>query len=421
MIDDGMTRPGDPRATPWRAAPWRVIAIVAGLIALGVIVVIALNLRGSEAGPPTGGQPSASASTAASASLAPSASAAVETPDATAQPSASPPPEEFAQVATFPGAAASALTAWPDGWAAIGQTDAGATVWLSADGVAWEAIDSTGLEDGAINHLVAIPDGRLLAFGFRDDGSLGGASEAWISSDGRDWQTADLGIPGLLNAVDVAAGPLGLVMIGRAEPNASSRNEYVWYSENGLDWERVWETVGDEIPAAVAAGPEGFVIVGQQGYEEGGSIGVALASADGREWIEAPTDGPVGLGGMWSVVPIGRDWMATSLDVADVHVLHSPNGLDWTIDTAFPGADARRGGIAQLAGDVQFALLGSILVPRTVLPVALYTGSSGWRDTDASATGGIAAASRDGMTVLMVNAGTEDAPEVQFWLAATPG
>jgi hypothetical protein len=398
----------------------RTSAIIGvGAVALVSVVLLAIFvLRPDDDGTGTASPtPSASATaTAADAS-------ATAQPSATAEPSASPPPEDFTQVASFPGASASALTAWPNGWVAIGQTDANPTaVWLSADGVAWESVVPTGLEDGAINHLVAIPDGRLLAFGFRDNGSLGGVAEAWISSDGRDWQTTDLGIPDLVNAVDVAAGPLGFVMIGRAELNASSRNEYVWYSENGLDWERVWETVNDELPAAVGAGPEGFVIVGQQGYEQGGDpIGVVLASADGRDWIEAPTDGPVSLGGMWSVVPIGGDWMATSLDVADVHVLRSPNGLDWTIDTAFPGADSRRGGIAQLAGDGEFALVSSILVPRTVLPVTLYTDGSGWQDTEASATSGIAAASRDGATVLMVNTGLEDAPELQFWVAATPG
>lgn len=401
---------------------WGAIAGIAGVIALVLIVVLALTPRGDEFEPPTGGGPSASASTDAGTSIAPSASsAATGSPDATIKPSTSP-PEEFTQVTTSPGAMATALTTWQAGWAAIGHAEAGAVVWLSADGVAWESVVPTGLEDGVVNHLVAIPDGRLLALGFRDDGSLGGVAEAWISSDGRVWRATDLGIQDLLNAVDVAAGPLGLVIIGRAETNAAGRNEYAWYSEDGLDWARVWETVDDELPAAVGAGPEGFVIVGQQGYAQGGDpIGVALASADGREWIEAPTDGPVGLAGMWSVVPIGGDWMATSLDGADIHVLLSPNGLDWTTDTAFTGADARRGGIAQLAGDADFALLSSILVPRTLLPVMLYTAGSGWRDTEASASSSIAAASRDGVTVLMVNAGPEEAPELQFWVAATPG
>jgi hypothetical protein len=269
---------------------------------------------------------------------------------------------------------------------------------------------------------VALPGDRLLALGFLDDGSLGGTAMAWISSDGRLWQPQDIGIPDLLNAVDVAAGPLGLVMIGRAQPNASSRNEYAWYSDNGLNWQRVWETAEDEILAAVGAGPEGFVIVGQQGYEDGGEVlGAVLASADGREWIEAPTDGPVGMGGIWSVVPIGGNWIATASDGDGLHVLHSPNGLDWTIDTALPEPGARQGGISQVAGDGQFALLTSLIVPRAELPVMLYTGASGWQETAASATSSIAASSKDGVTVLMVNIGTDDAPEVQFWVADTPG
>lgn len=348
--------------------------IVAGVIALVAVGVLALNVLRDENGPTTGAGPSASATSDASASIAPSASgAATQSPEATAQSSTSP-PADFTQVATFPKTTATALSAWPAGWAAIGQAEAGAVVWQSADGVAWDEIVPTGLEDGVINHLVAIPDGRLLALGFRDDGSLGGVAEAWISSDGRDWQKTDLGIQGLLNAVDIAAGPLGLVIIGRAETNAAGRNEYAWHSEDGLDWARVWEAVDDEILAAVGAGPEGFVMVGQQRYEHGGNpIGVALASADGREWIEAPTDGPVGLAGMWSVVPTGGDWVATSLGGADINVLLSPNGLDWTADTAFPGADARQGGIAQLAGDADFA--GRVSVIGALGPDWLAAGS----------------------------------------------
>ena len=401
--------------------PWRAIAAigVASAITLAVIAAFALREQGSSvASGETLPQSAASASANPSAS---SSAVAAETTAATTQPSASSPPERFTQAASFPGASASALTAWPGGWAAIGQADAGAVVWLSADGADWESILPPELEDVAVNDVVAIPDGRLLAFGFRNDGPFGVAG-AWLSADGRSWESIDLGIPDLVNAVDVVTGPVGIVMIGRAEPNGSGRNEYAWYSEDGLTWDRVWDTTDDESPAAVGSGPEGFVIVGQQGYEQGADpIGFALASADGREWIEAPTDGPVGMSGMWSVVPIGSDWMATSLGIDDVQVLRSPNGLDWTIDTTFTEAEARRGGIAQLDGDGQFALLSSILVPRTVLPVMLYAAGSGWQDTDASATGGIAAASREGTTVLMVNTGLEDAPEIQFWVAATPG
>jgi hypothetical protein len=382
------------------------------------VVIVAAGCAGPAASGSSGLGPAVPASQPATSGASPAAVAtSTATPDATQ----SPPPEDFTRVASFPGATAPALTAWAGGWAVIGLADAASVVWLSADGIVWERIVPAGLEDVAINHVVAIPDGRLLAFGFRADGSLGGAAEAWISSDGRTWEPLALGIADLVNSVDVAAGPLGLVMIGRAEPNTAGRNEYAWFSADGLVWDRVWETAGDEVPAAVASGPEGFVIVGQQGYEDGGDpIGLALASPDGREWIEASTDGPAGAASMVSVVPLGPDWMATSLGAEGVQVLRSPNGLDWTADTALPGAEARRGGIADLAGDEDFALLGSVLVPRTVLPVMMYTAGSGWQDTPATASGGISAASREGVTVLIVNTGAEGAPELQFWVAATP-
>ena len=108
--------------------------------------------------------------------------------------------------------------------------------------------------------------------------------------------------------------------------------------------------------------------------------------------------------------------MATSLDVEGPHVLRTENGLDWRFDTTFPGAEARRGGVAVLGGDDEFALLGSSLVPPAELPIMLFTERGGWEETGALGSGPIAAASRDGLTVLMVMLHSE----IQFWVAATP-
>jgi hypothetical protein len=267
-----------------------------------------------------------------------------------------------------------------------------------------------------------MPDGRVLAFGFFDNGSLGGEAAAWISTDGRTWERFDVGIPNLINAVDVASGPLGMVLIGRAETNDAGRNEYAWFSTDGLTWERVWDTTEDQLPAAVGAGPEGFVIVGQQAYERGSPIGFALASADGRGWVEAPESDVLQLAGpMWSVAPFGSDWMATSMQIIAVHVIRSANGLDWTFDESFPDEEARQGAVAQVAGDSRFAFVGSISVELTMLPVMLLTETEGWHETASSTAGQIAAASMDGVTVLMVNAGDAETPSVEFWLSATPG
>jgi hypothetical protein len=339
----------------------------------------------------------------------------------TDQPASTPLPKQFTQVATFPGANGSALTAWPHGWAAIGRLGANPAVWLSADGAHWEAIVPTGLEDGAVNHLVTIPDGRLLAIGFRFVESSGGTETAWISTDGRDWRETDLGISDLRNAQDVAAGPLGMVLVGLGDLNEGAvSNSYVWYSADGIIWDLVWETLEDESPVAVGAGPEGFVVVGSQGYFEGDPQGFALASSDGREWVEAPQEVTLAqTRGIWNIVPIGGDWIAAPAPApTDIALLRSANGLDWSADSSLPLASARPDHVAGLEGDGRFVLFGATTYGEP-MTIRLFVDGKGWQETPAQYRGGIRVASQAGLTVLMV-AGAEEAPELEFWVAATP-
>jgi len=410
---------------PRRRSEWAVllagsVAVVAAAILAVVVLLNAVPAGSGEASPSS----SAGLILSPGPSLSASASAVVsEAPHVSAEPSTSPPPEQFTQVATFPGASATALTSWPQGWVAVGQADSGPAVWLSADGATWETISPTGLDRSAINHLVAIPDGRLLAFGFRDDGSLGGSAAIWISADGFDWQAADIGLADLVNAQDVVAGPLGLVIVGIREglSEGAVSNSALWYSADGVTWEQVWDTLEAETPAAVAAGPEGFVVVGQQGWHDGDPYGFALASADGHDWLEAPAEGAMAsTGSMWSIVPIGVDWMAMPVpDRSEVRVLRSANGLDWSIDAPLPLDAAQLGHVAQLEGDGRFALFGA-MGEALPMQVQLFVQDHGWQETAAQYSGRIGAASRGGITVMMVTSGEAEAPEVQFWIAATP-
>lgn len=246
-----MTDPSGLPVPHERAAPWRAIAVAAGAI-LVAVVVAALVLRGGEDGQATLSPANPTASAPASVTPVETTSSSPNTSSgASAEPAPSAIPEAFTRVATFAGASSFAMTAWSQGWAVIGRTGTGAAVWLSADGTTWDEGVPTGLDDGSVNHVVTIPDGRLLAFGFRDDGSLGGVPATWVSSDGLGWEAIDIGIPDLVNAVDVAAGPLGLVIVGRGEINEAGDNAYAWYSSDGISWEQVWESVEAESPSTL--------------------------------------------------------------------------------------------------------------------------------------------------------------------------
>lgn len=234
-------------------------------------------------------------------------------------------------------------TAWDDGFAAIGirldgyASDVGPYVgrpllWTSADGQTWEerVLDTPAAEealsDSRIEHVVTLPDGRLLAV------SEHRRPNAWTSEDAETWTAVDLGI-GDASVLSIAAGGGGLVLLA----NAADRAQQAWFSGDGMAWELTHAVAaeGEAQLEAVAAGPEGFVIVGAlRGETDRPHV---IASADGRSWVTAP-DQPAFEDGDFpsDVAPLGPDWVATGFGASEGEqrsiVWRSADGLTWSRD-----------------------------------------------------------------------------------------
>jgi len=221
-------------------------------------------------------------------------------------------------------------------------------VWSSADGQSWEDVTPDGVfANTSLSAVIRRSDATLLTVGtVSEEDEYGGVSitgfGAWESEAGRTWTPALTGLPEdrwIRAAVQGERGVLADVW----QVGATHGSE-VWYSSDGRTWEVVRQ-FGDGL-VDLDAGEEGFVIAGTEGaYGEPG-IPFAIASADGREWFEAPhpPDGAVG------VAALGADWVALTVARPDgllptsMTTWHSANGLDWSrsgdIDLALTHPDA---------------------------------------------------------------------------------
>jgi hypothetical protein len=190
-------------------------------------------------------------------------------------------------------------------------------------GVTWDPLATTGIETRAgqgVRGLVHAGD-RLLAQGRMDDprpldnpDHLGDVAVVWLSSDGVRWDARPIvaGVPpdSVTETNAVAAGPRGIVVGGgvccRLEAPA------LWWSSDGQAWEIA--AVPDLVPGAwiqdLAAGPDGFVAIG--GIGERGAI---WTSADGRTWSAVdPDDAGLVRGGLSSVVATETGYVAVGQD-----------------------------------------------------------------------------------------------------------
>ena len=115
--------------------------------------------------------------------------------------------------------------------------------------------------------------------------------------------------------IDLASGPVGhVISTGRA----------LWYSAEGVRWQRVHRAPALRVPGA---GDEGFVAPTGQGTAAGAPI--INASGDGLTWIEGAP--PASIEG---VTAWRGDWLgwAYTENPTTISILSSGDGLDWTVD-----------------------------------------------------------------------------------------
>lgn len=211
------------------------------------------------------------------------------------------------------------------------------SMWLSADGRTWEEVDlPSGLADAWLQAVTTTSAGDyVLHFNV-----LSGADitpvEAIRSADGRTWEQIETGLPEELQIMTIEHGALGSLLVGQM-PSPDTTIPEAWYSSDGVTWELVHEvTDGDRwvTVADAGAGDEGFVIVGASAAPDNSSHEYfALASADGREWIESRSPfGPEDPDFRPNphVAALGPDWVAV-LPTRDesIQFWSSEDGLAW--------------------------------------------------------------------------------------------
>ncbi len=272
------------------------------------------------------------------------------------------------------GTSPSLITAWKDGFAALGKD----RIWTSADGVTWDVAETTGI-DGVVVDVVERQDGSLLAFGYLEVRDAD-AFRTWVSTDGIAWAEVQI-LPRDFVLLDVAYGGRGYVLAARALLDTGGANpEQLWYSPDALAWELVRDTRADMMLAAVGAGPEGFIAVGQQGWQSGEPRALVVASSDGRTWLEAPGDDALSdTGSLWTIAPLGGDWVAVPLTTGDhLPILWSADGLTWEVRSRLPVEPVDVGVMAALYSDGSRVFMGiSDGGGRTVTAADLLTSDDG--------------------------------------------
>lgn len=171
----------------------------------------------------------------------------------------------------------------------------------------------------------------------------------------------------------------------------------IWLTDDGIDWSLVHEMDQsiDEAPHGIGTGPEGFVAVGSTDWFINNEHAWALASADGRNWIEAPSSDPPlsDSAATYSVTALGNDWLAfPNRTDGQATALVSANGLDWSVGSTFAlGDDYEPGQVPLLFGDGRFAIVSIGYGVDNAARSRLWISTDGveWRPLEPTAIKGV--------------------------------
>jgi hypothetical protein len=210
----------------------------------------------------------------------------------------------------------------PAGFLAWGDAPTSTEFWISADGVAWRSLATSGLPE-TVDELYAIPGGYAIR------GFLSDRAAVWRSNDGQHWTQTWTG-PGPSGMEYYALGPIakatdgsyvsfGVAGVGTGGGSTVPFDLLVWTSSDLTSW-----TQSARVPApgwmnGFAAVPGGFVAAGAQpaagdaGVVSWGSLGV-WTSPDGRTWHPLVGIAPTGPIEVLSVVGDGTHAVVTFVD-----------------------------------------------------------------------------------------------------------
>ncbi|HEX6220487.1 MAG TPA: hypothetical protein VF115_05300 [Acidimicrobiia bacterium] len=323
------------------------------------------------------------------------------------------------------------ITSFDGGLVAVGSSalhdqDYDGRIWVSGNGTDWEVVtdpDLGGPDNQFINAVAAAGPG-LIALGHSDDG---GDLDVvvWTSTDGVRWER--VGSSGLENRGDQVTWPLGdpVMVMGESMiiSGMDGDDAAIWASSDGLTWSRVdtpdaLSGGGEHMISELADATSGVVAVGWSDLDA-----VAWASADGTVWtrVDSASLASPGVQRITGVVETETGLVAVgdSLSYEEIYFLgrgsrETSDAAVWTSTDG--GAWQRIEGLEELGDQHMYNVgaLGSTLVavgidspdPRT--GGLFEAGPSSGRDVD-----GAVWTSNDGRSWTRVRSGAFGGPNWQ--------
>jgi hypothetical protein len=201
---------------------------------------------------------------------------------------------------------------WGDRFVAVGHNRVEepahfSTVWTSPDGIAWETLAT--LPDSLVTSVMVVPEGLALLGGeFRPTKGYEEAAAyptVWLSEDGVTWQAHEVSSPwhepGEQPDLPLSFGrsDAGDWMVSGPDWDEASGIELasVWIGAPGRGWDRAASAVSSPDIAGrfdvIASTPSGFVLTGERVDEEVSSFGI-WTTPDGQQWEQVADygDGP---------------------------------------------------------------------------------------------------------------------------------
>jgi hypothetical protein len=202
---------------------------------------------------------------------------------------------------------------------AAGRT---ATLWRSADGVAWSRATAT-LPSGSseVRGIAIAGSGTVVAVGISGDERRGTAA-VWRSTDGgATWQSVTSPALAAGRMLAAVAGSPGVVAVGETADQAAAM---AWTSADGLSWspapvQPALSNGGFQmVMTAVAWDGAGFDAVGWK-TDAGNGSAVVWRSKDGRDWTRLPQDDSFSGAGMDAILATPRVFAGGTMGWPDTH------------------------------------------------------------------------------------------------------
>jgi len=317
------------------------------------------------------------------------------------------------------------VSAWSDGFIAIGHAwtegpiggGGEPRIWTS-DGLTWEeTAPDFGSDALELAGILPLSGGGVVVIGNARAATTGPKARAFRSEDGVTWTELDLPTE-IAEAGDVrvASGPIGHLIITPDE---------IWYSADVESWQQAFVAPSGVTFGEPAAGDEGFVTWASTT----GSDPMIYASGDGVTWFEGTTSV-----GLFRVAPWRGDWFGWGF-VADppaMTVFRSANGLDWSAagelaDLVGPDGPTYKAGMDSEVTELTLSGDGGVLLatlgwnhccaqpPRGVATVVTTDGET-WLPTGLPEDAFVSAIATDGSVVVAVGH-LERGARVGFWVA----